>query len=172
MKGNCSEIARCRYYKDGTHEPIMSPDQIIALVDGWHTIKFVRDQISAWFDRACEVATETNMDILDLFQWEHRMGSWQAQSQLEWDIVQETYTPYNHRGLMELMLGTPTKLRSAPNYTLYRMMYKVLWPEVMRQPVNPMTAKQRLQNMLKHIGMYKIARTAYKRIGQLRHKMK
>jgi len=151
VKGNCSEIARCFYYKDGTHPPITSPDQIIALVNGWHTIPFIREQISTWYDQASEVAAEANMDILDLFYWEHRMGSWQAQGQLEWDIVQEAFTPFNHRGLLELMLSTPAKLRSAPDYPLYQMMLKVLWPEVLRQPVNPMTAKKRLTKLLRDI---------------------
>jgi len=154
VKGNCSEIARCYFYKSGTHQPIFSPDQIIALVDGWHTISFVRDQIATWFDRTSEVATESRMDLLDLFYWEHRMGSWQAQGQLEWDIVQEVYSPFNHRRLLELLLSTPSQLRSAStNYSFYKMLIKVLWPEVLRQPVNPLTAKQQLWKILTHIRM-------------------
>ncbi|MDD4869864.1 MAG: hypothetical protein PHR77_04830 [Kiritimatiellae bacterium] len=160
IKGNCSEIARSFYYKYGFHRPIISPDQIVALVNGWQTIPFVRDQIFTWYNQAIEVAAETNMDILDLFYWEHRMGSWQAQSQLEWDIVQEAYTPFNHRGLLELMLGVSTNLRSAPNYSLYKMMFKLLWPEVMKQPINPTTTMNRLRKILKH-GIYEIARRVY-----------
>ncbi len=158
VKGNCSEIARCYYYKFGTHQPITSPDQIIALEDGWQTLPFVCDRISIWYDLTSHAATEANMDILDLFYWEHRMGSWQAQSQLEWDIVQEAYTPYNHRGLLELMLGIPSELRCAPNYLFYKTMCKVLWPEVMGLPVNPLTVKQRVKNMLGYIGMYERAK--------------
>ncbi|MEN8134282.1 MAG: hypothetical protein ABFS18_01930 [Thermodesulfobacteriota bacterium] len=164
LKGNCSEIARCFYYKYGTHRPITSPDQIIALEDGWHTIPFVREQISIWYDRVGEVVTGANMDILDLFYWEHRMGSWQAQSQLEWDIVQEAFTPFNHRGLLELILAVPAKLRSAPDYLVYKMMLEILWPEAMGQPVNPATAKQRLMNILRSIGMYDGARRFYKQV--------
>jgi hypothetical protein len=104
------------------------------------------------------------MDILDLFYWEHRMGSWQAQSQLEWDIVQEAYTPFNHRGLLELMLCVPAELRSAPNYPMYRMMMEALWPEVMGHPVNPSTVKQRLVNILRSIGLYEGARRVYRQV--------
>ncbi len=149
VKGNCSEVAKCFYYKYGTHPPITSPDQIIAFVNGWHTVPFIREQVSTWYDQASTVVAETNIDILDLFYWEHRMGSWQAQGQLEWDIVQEAFTPTNHRGLLELMLSTPAKLRCAPDYALYRMLLKTLWPEVLRQPVNPVTARQRLTKLLK-----------------------
>ena len=164
VKGNCSEIARCYYYKNGTHRPITSSDQIVALEEGWHKIPFVRDYMSTWYDRAIEAATEANIDILDLLYWEHRMGSWQAQSQLEWDIVQEAYTPFNHRGLLELLLSVPAELRSAPNYLVYKMMLEVLWPEVMRYRVNPTTTKQRVKNILNYIGIYEGARRVYKQI--------
>jgi hypothetical protein len=164
VKGNCSEIARCRDYKYGTHQPIISPDQIVALVNGWHTIPFVRDRIVAWYDQTIELAAETNMDILDLFHWEHRVGSWQAQSQLEWDIVQDVYCPFNHRGLLEMMLGVSAEYRCAPNYKLYKMMFKVLWPEVTKQPVNPATAKERVKNILNYMGVYEITRRAYKHV--------
>lgn len=33
------------------------------------------------------------------------MGNWQAMRQLEWDIVQETFTPYNRWILMKKMSG-------------------------------------------------------------------
>ncbi|WP_295420612.1 hypothetical protein, partial [Sulfurovum sp.] len=115
VKGTGSDIGKCAYYQLGTHEPIHSYEQILALVNGWQTQPFIRDQISSWYDQASEVATEINMNILDLFYWEHRMGSWMSQSYLEWDIVQEVYTPFNHRGLLELMLSVPAKSRDLCN---------------------------------------------------------
>lgn len=148
IKGNCSEIARCYYYKHGSHPSITNPDQIVALVKGWQTVPFAQEQVAAWYEQAHEVAAEANMDILDLFYWEHRMGSWQAFAQVEWDIVQDAFTPFNHRILLELLLSTPAELRCAPNYALYRMIVEALWPEVLRQPVNPMTARERLRKFL------------------------
>lgn len=151
VKGNCSEIAKCFYYKYGTHPPVTAADQIIALVNGWSTIPFIRKQVSVWYDQASAVAAEANVDILDLFYWEHRMGGWQAQGQLEWDIVQEAFTPANHRGLLELLLSTPAALRCAPDYRLYRMLLKALWPEVLRQPVNPVPARKRLAQLFRGV---------------------
>jgi hypothetical protein len=162
LKGNCSEIVRCFYYESGTHEEIKSPGQIIALERGWNTIPFINDQISTWFNEACEASAQANKDILDLFYWEHRMGSWQAQGQLEWDIVQEAFTPFNHRGLIETILTVPTKFRCAPNYLFYQIMMEVLWPEVMSQPVNPKTAIMLLKNGLRYLGVYEIIKKVYK----------
>ncbi len=151
VKGNCSEVAKCFYYKSGAHPPITSPDQITALVNGWQTIPFIREQIATWYDQASEVSAGAAIDILDLFYWEHRMGGWQAQGQLEWDIVQEAFTPADHRGLLELLLSTPAELRSAPDYHLLRMILKALWPEVLRQPVNPAPAERRLTKLFRNL---------------------
>lgn len=165
IKGNCSEIARCFYYKFGTHHPIESPDQIIALEEGWEMFPFVHDQISAWFLKAKEVCASSNMDILDLFYWEHRMGSWQAQSQLEWDLVQEAYTPFNQRELLEILLSVPTKFRCAPNYSLYKMIMQLAWPEVLNVGINPLTTKQFVQLGLKRLGLYEIFKKVHKRFS-------
>jgi hypothetical protein len=148
IKGNCSEIARCFYYKNGTHPAITSPHQIVARVKGWHSVPLAQEQVTAWYEQAHGVAAEANVEILDLFYWEHRMGSWQAFAQVEWDIVQDAFTPFNHRGLLELLLSTSAELRCAPNYPLYRMIIESLWPEVLSQPVNPLTARERLQMLL------------------------
>jgi hypothetical protein len=137
LKGNCSEICSCSYYKSGKHSPISSVEQILKLEPEWITLPFIYNTLSSWLSEANQVEARTGVDILDLFYWEHRMGSWQAQSQLEWDIVQESYTPFNHRGLIEIMLGVPTKFRREPDYELYIRMNEFLYPETLKYPINP-----------------------------------
>jgi len=137
LKGNCSEISRCFYYHSGKHQPINSLDDIIGLEPGWKNSGFIKEGLEGWFDEAIIVEENTDIDILDLFYWEHRMGSWQAQSQLEWDIVQEAFTPFNHRGLLENMLEVSSEFRCAPKYLLYDGICNTLWPEIMNYPINP-----------------------------------
>ncbi len=166
VKGNCSEILRCFYYKYGNHQPIKKFDQIVDLEKGWSEIPFVKKQIEIWFSEAINVAAHADIDILDLFYWEHRMGSWQAQSQLEWDIVQEVYTPFNHRELIELMIGVDKKFRCSPKYVLYEMIIDALWPETMMQPVNPPSIKSRILNGLNNIGLYDPVKRLYQKISK------
>lgn len=137
IKGNVSEICRCFYYKNGRHPLIKSPTQLLKYERMWEQIPFIREQISNWFKETKSVIETTGINLLDLFYWEHRMGSWQAQSQLEWDIIQEAYTPFNHRGLLEILLSTSTRYRCAPDYLLYKKICKILWPEVLKEPINP-----------------------------------
>jgi len=165
VKGNCSEICRCFYYKVGNHQPIEAPDQIIDVTEGaWRRISFVCEQVANWYNKTKTVSEASGIDILDLFYWEHRMGSWQAQSQLEWDIVQEAYTPFNHRGLLETMLSTPSRYRCAPDYSLYKEICKLLWPRVLEEPINPPapeSVKERLKRHIDRVGLGEVARSIY-----------
>ncbi len=151
LKGNCSEIARCYYYPFGRHRRISSVNQLLDLEPGWRELPFVREQIAEWLKSVRGITVQMGVDILDLFYWEHRMGSWQAQSQLEWDVAQESFTPFNHRGLLETMLGVPAKFRCAPSYRLQRQMISTLWPELLRVPINPKSRAALFKYRLKHV---------------------
>jgi len=166
VKGNCSEVARCFYYKGGDHPPIATSEQIIDMTEkGWREFPFVCEDIADWYDKTRLVSEASGVDILDLFYWEHRMGSWQAQSQLEWDIVQEAYTPFNHRGLLEAMLSCSSKYRCAPDYPLYTAICTRLWPQVLEQPINPPNpepVRERIKRHIDGVGLGKVARGVYK----------
>lgn len=167
VKGNCSEIARCFYYKNGTHLPIASVQKLIEVERGWNTLPFICAQLTDWYSGASVAAKETGVDILDLFYWEHRMGSWQAQSQLEWDIIQEAYTPFNHRELLEMMLGISTEFRRAPNYLLFNNVIEALWPECLSEPINPpRTAKDKIKRLLFRLGLVDATQKLHKAIVQ------
>lgn len=168
IKGNGSEICRCFFYKSGVHEPVESAGQLIRKRKGWEELPFVYDQLSGWLAGANKAAAETGVNIWDLFYWEHRMGGWQAQYQLEWDIIHETYSPYNHRGLIETMLGVSAEFRCYPEYTLYKKAWKILWPEVMKLPVNPpstlrVRARHRLIGVLGVLGLKNSIRGIYRK---------
>jgi hypothetical protein len=166
IKGNCSEICRCFYYNKGNHPPFIPVNQIIDLEGGWRELPFACEAISEWYDKTKSVSEATGVDLLDLFYWEHRMGSWQAQSQLEQDIAQETYTPFNHRGLLEKMLSIPTSYRSAPHYDLYKKLCEALWPDVLNEPINPSdditnNSQEKLKRLLRLFGLEKITKNIY-----------
>lgn len=154
LKGSCSEVCRCFYYPSGRHKQIRGVEQLIALVKGWDELAFIKGPLSMWLGEAKKVNKKYSVDILDLFYWEHRVGNWQAQSQLEWDIVQEEFTPFNHRGLLETMLGIPPKYRcGGKDNILYSKIIKKLWPEVLREPVNPKNLMYYYKEILKRIGI-------------------
>lgn len=151
VKGSCSETGRCFFYKNGVHPKLKSSQDIMNINPKWKGIPFIEKRIGAWYDEVKDPETNKGYNVLDLFHWEVSTGSWQTQSQLEWDIVHDTFTPFNNRELLDIMLHIDTKYRSKPNYTLYRETMKKLWPEVLLEPINPETIKVKYKYKLKSI---------------------
>lgn len=149
VKGNCAETGRCYYYEEGTHKPVTSAGDFTRFEKGWQEIGFIRDQIEAWYGEIKDPDINFGYDLLDLFYWEHRMGSWQAGSQLEWDIVQEVFTPFNNRELIDIMLSVDPAYRSYPDYQFFFTAMGKLWKEVLKEPVNPESVKSRMRRMIK-----------------------
>ncbi|WP_277487276.1 hypothetical protein [Catalinimonas alkaloidigena] len=138
IKGNCAEISRNFYDPKGLQPPINQVEQILELISGWQELDFIKSNLNDWFLNAMQAVKDTNIYILDLFYWEHKMGSWQAQSQLEWDIVQEAFSPFNHRELIEIMLGVAPKYRKkGDNNKLLTKVVRKNWPMLLKYPINP-----------------------------------
>jgi hypothetical protein len=151
VKGSCSETGRCFFYKNGIHPKLSSSEDIMDINPKWKDIPFIGQRISDWYDEVKLTSNNKGYNILDLFHWEVSTGSWQTQSQLEWDIVHDTFTPFNNRELLDIMLRIDTKYRSKPKYILYRDTMKKLWPEVLLEPINPETTKTKLKYKLKGV---------------------
>ncbi len=90
-----------------------------------------------------ELGETFNIDILTLLAWEDKEGSWQAMSQLEWDIVQEVFVPFNCRTFLLNMLAVNEKERKGPKYRYHEALIISLWPELLDIPVNPVINPER-----------------------------
>lgn len=156
VKGNCAEIGECFYYNNGKHAPVNSANDLLSLVNGWGNIKFIKQQIEDWYSEVQKVNVNKGYDIFDLFYWEHRMGSWQAQSQLEWDIVQDAFTPFNNRALLDILLSIdPLKRCKLNDFVFFRKAILHLWPEILSAPINPQPRFDVLKHKIKKILTYK-----------------
>jgi len=151
VKGNCSEVGRCFYFPNGKHTKIDSSQNFLDLVPYWEDIGFIQERIFEWYEEVKLENIHMGYDLYDLFYWEHRMGSWQAQSQLEWDIVQEVFSPFNNRELFDTMLSLQPKYRVGTSNLLFRKSIENLWKETLMEPINYLSPRQRIQNMTKDI---------------------
>jgi hypothetical protein len=135
VKGSCSEISRCHHYK--YEYPDVIDGRRLTMFAKMQGSPFVERHMGRWLEQSWDIAKQNRVEILDLFYWEHRMGSWQPMSQLEWDIVQEEFTPFASRKMHTLLMGVDDRHRKPPSYRLYRDMMLRLWPEVLNEPINP-----------------------------------
>jgi hypothetical protein len=169
INGNGLEIARCFYYPTGTHPAITSARQILDLVTGWRNVPFVEEAVTAWSKSALDVCQDTGVDVLDLFYWEHRMGSWASQNFMESGIVHEIFAPFNNRALLELMLSVAVTRRHAPDYSFYRDLWRRMWPALEEPPINPGARLRGVRSVLAGTGLMrpaKVLRQHLRRIGR------
>jgi hypothetical protein len=149
VKGSCSETGRCFFYKNGIHPKFRSSQDLLETYPKWKGIPFIEQRMNTWYSEVEQSKNNKGYNILDLFHWEVSTGSWQAQSQLEWDIVHDTFTPFNNRELLDIMLHIDRKYRSKPDYVLYRETMEMLWPEVLLEPINPASNQEKLKHKFK-----------------------
>jgi len=114
-----------------------SPETLAWFMERW--VGLPRGQAFALqaLDRWLSGADQSGVDIVDLFYWENREGNWAAMAQLEGDIAQEAFVPYNCRLFLANALSVPETLRSPPSFTLHDALTRYLKPEVLCEPINP-----------------------------------
>lgn len=164
VKGSCSETARCFFYYNGKHPKLKSHRDILNLKPNWKNIPFIDNQIKVWYADVSDPNRNKGFQVLDLFHWEVSTGSWQMQSQLEWDLVHDTFTPFNNRELLETLLRIETKYRCEPDYKLYRDVIQMLWPELLWEPINPESTQRKIRKSLKRF-LVKIGFEKYNKIN-------
>jgi hypothetical protein len=143
VKGVCGEIGRMTSSRFGYLEKL--DGETLAELFFMGASPFAVQAFDDWSRESLETITANEYRALDIFYWEHKMGSWQAVSQLEWDIVQETFSPFNCRELLEIILSVDEKYRRKPKERLMRAMMAELWPVVLTQPLNPRPLKIKLR---------------------------
>ena len=136
VTGSGGEIGRCFYRRPGLDRKTVTGKRLSSITRmGQHP--FSVRHFESWIAGA---ECPDDIHILDLFYWEQRAGSWMAMAQLEYGMVwKEIFTPYNCRQVLSAMLGVEEKYRRPPDYKLFDELIRLLWPEVLGEPINPHT---------------------------------
>lgn len=149
MPGRFSDIARNFF---NTYRKDITPE-LLATFWEYKDIDYVIEEYRKWLSIAGPLSKEHNHNILELFNWEERNGNLYTAFQVDKDIAQEEFTPYNCRRLMEVFLSVPNKYRDMHTNVYFRAMMKHMWPELVTIPFNPNRDKY-LSYTLKKLGVY------------------
>jgi hypothetical protein len=128
-----SEVTRCFHYKDGNHPPVLTPELLAARAK-YPGNPVALEAFSSWL---ADVPTGTNVNGLDLFFAENRLGNWASMLFTAMDTVTEVVNPYNCRELLETGLGVDLEHRCAP-YRLHRRICELAAPATLSVPLNHM----------------------------------
>ena len=138
--GHVAELARCYYYKDGVHPADVGVDLLCAK-SRYFSNEIARSDYADWLSRFPRGA---GIDVLDLFYWECRMGTWGTVHNAYREAFLESMPPFNCRRLLTSALGLEAKYRRTP-HALFRQVLRIAEPRSQRFPFN----ESRLNNVLK-----------------------
>jgi hypothetical protein len=134
----------------------------LAATAGLGESALVLESLQGWIDG---LGDSQGYDPLDLFYWEQRVGCWASLQCPQWAMVQDSFSPFNCRELLEVMLAVDLVDRARPEYRLHKRMIEILWPETLDAPFNPtppLTSKQRFRrkanDIASHLGLLPLAR--------------
>ena len=127
VTGNMAElIRRCSYYRDGV-TPLFITPALLAEKSGYGENPVALRAIAKWMAGAPK---DSNINILDLFYWEHRIGNWISIALTGLDTVCEVIPAYNSRKVIELGLAVDNKYRTEPSYEIFRELCRRFAPEI------------------------------------------
>lgn len=162
VKGNGGETTRCYYHKR-RYPRRMTPEKLAYLGDLAGS-RFAIEHIRPYLQDLKDIEEKSGYRALDLFHWEQRNGRWQAMSQLEWDIAQEVFSPYNCRKLMTDFWSVDESYRKPPDYTMHFEIMRNLWEACLSEPINP---KSRLKSIKSKVPVRRTMRRLSYRLGRL-----
>jgi len=126
IKGVASGIVKYYYRRLEKTPSLDNAYQLAGYEPGWQNHPEIVDHLEKWLDGAKKACSTSKIEVLDLMYWEHRIGGWQAQSQNEWDLVMDQFTPYVTRPWLELMFGVDEKHRREPQFSVFLKMIEML----------------------------------------------
>lgn len=146
VKGSCNEILRVasgNLYNWQVDAKILCKLFLLPQND------YSLNAINNWLLSARPYCKTNGLKLLDLFYWEHRMGSWLAECANEADVVGEMFTPFNSRRYILSGFAAKANDRKPPQHTLF---YDIM--DYCRFPNTP--AKEIYKKEIKQIMKYKL----------------
>jgi hypothetical protein len=113
-------------------------NMVLAKVNGVQKFPHALNTYSEWLRDGEEFSKAYNYNLWYLFYWEERLGNWGTQYQMDKDIAQLDFNPYNSRLLVDNILSVhPKSQLELANYPFTKEIIKNLWPEVLSESINP-----------------------------------
>ena len=132
-KGSCNEVVSL---PNGILKNKNVTPQILCKMFSIPITDFSISAIDKWLLGAKSILRESQISLIDLFYWEHRMGSWLAECLNEYDVIGETFTPFNVRSYINLVYPLDSRLKIPPKYKIFDSMLRESNLDSNRFPIN------------------------------------
>jgi len=132
LSSNLSEISQCNYWLPKSK---INGEGLAVITGLYHPLAI--KEFDKWVKGAQGACEESGINILGLFHWEQRGGRWASAAFGEYDIVHESFTPYNNRYLNKILVGISERYRRDRMWYVALRQIQNMWPEVLSEAVNP-----------------------------------
>ena len=164
ITGDVAEIVKCFYRRPELKGAKVSARDLADLCRiGTHPF------LIKAFDKWLSASDPRNVHLLDLFCWEQMAGRWQALIRAQYDIVQESFAPFNCRNLLVTMLSVDEDYRRPPEHQFLKELIENFWVEVLSVPINPPEKKRvktLIVDILNKLRIYQFVPEPIKRLGK------
>lgn len=133
----------------------------IAKLSHYEKEPYAVSALDEWAKQVLPLCKSFNIDIMDLFQAEQDNSHWASLASSEQDIVREEIRIFNNRYLIEMFWSLDEKHRYQYDPDNYKAIIRLLWPELLKIPVNP-SGKNKLYGILRAFGIERALYTMYK----------
>jgi len=145
LNSNLSEISQCKFWLPKSD---INGEGLAIISDRYHPLAI--SEFENWAQGARYACENAEFNILGLFYWEQKMGRWASASFAEYDIVHETFTPYNNRLLNSILLGVSERYRRDRMWRVPIRQIQCMWPEVLIEPLQPgYTGAEKIRRFLR-----------------------
>lgn len=110
-------------------------EKTLATVVGMRGSRTAERAIGEWLASANK-GVAYGIHILDLLYWEMRLGNWSTIAVSSYDVVFESFIPFNCRKIMEYLISVDIKNRLSKKST-HLCMIDQMWPALLELPLNP-----------------------------------
>ena len=121
VKGSCNEIIRNSF---GVLYNWQVNAKVLCKLFKLPYVPYVIEALNDWLPEAKKYCKANQISVLDLFYWEHRMGSWLAECLNEADISGEMFSPFNSRVYIENGVSAKKRERISPDYKFFKEILK------------------------------------------------
>ena len=154
LPGNGAEAFLYRWWRD-LHNNVDARELNSILMKKEH--QFSLEILDKWLNDVNILSKTLKIDISNLLYIELRMANWATNFQVNKDIAQDEFYPFNSRRLVSELLSVKPYYRQVNSKIILKEIIGLLWKEALDLPFNP-TFSHQLKYAMEKIGIYNTLR--------------
>lgn len=106
------------------------------------------DSFDRWIDENKALVEKANINMMDLFYWEHRLANFGVKYVANQDIAIDEFSAFNNREIFLLLMKAKHE-NKIDHKVIFKDIINKLDPKLMTYPINPSSCKEKIANMVK-----------------------